>query len=68
MKRIPVTAAKRIAEEYGYDQVVVYARKVGDAPNGGEHMATYGVNKAHCDVAAKMAKVLQKFMGWDVKE
>lgn len=66
MKRIPVTAAKRIADEYGYDQVVVYARKVGD--DSGEHMTTYGVNKAHCEVAARMAKTLQKFMGWNVDD
>lgn len=64
MKRIPISAAKRIADDYDYDQVVVYARKVGDA--GGEHMTTYGRTKLHCDVAAKMAGVLQKFMGWKV--
>lgn len=67
MKRIPIAAAKRIAEEYGYDQVVVYARKVGEEPEPhGEYMTTYGVNKTHCDVAARMGDVLKKFMGWKV--
>lgn len=67
MKRIPIKAAERIAKEYGYDQVVIYARKVGEDPEPhGEHMTTYGINKVHCDVAAQMGKVLQNFMGWKV--
>jgi hypothetical protein len=76
VKRIPIKAAQRIAEEYGYDQVMIYARKV-DRPSGvgetakteikgGEHMTTYGVNKIHCDVMARIGKYLQtKIMGWD---
>lgn len=66
MKRIPISAAKAIAKEYGYDQVVVYARKVGD--QGGEHMTTYGVNREHCSVAARIGTTLKKFMGWNVEE
>lgn len=62
MKPILIEAAKQIADAYGYDQVVIYARKVGEG--GGEHMTTYGRTKAHCNVAAKMGQVLQKFMGW----
>lgn len=62
-KRIPIAAARRIAEAYGYDQVVVYARKVGDA--GGEHMTTYGTTPTHCGIAARMAAKLQEFMGWN---
>lgn len=66
MKRIPIKAAQRIAEEYGYDQVVVYARKVGTDPEPhGEHMTTYGVNKEHCGVAARIGDTLKKFMGWN---
>ena len=65
MEPIPISAAERIAKQYGYDQVVIYARKVGGNPNPhGEHMTTYGVTKEHCAVAALMAKTLQKFMGW----
>ncbi len=60
-QRIPIAAAKRIAQEYGYDQVVIIARAVGD----GEHVTTYGVNKAHCDVAARTGDFLKfKVMGW----
>jgi hypothetical protein len=65
VKPIPIAAAKRIAEEFGYDQVVVYARKVGEAPSPrGEHLTTYGVTKEHCRVAALIADTLQTFMGW----
>jgi len=62
MKRIPIAAAEHIAQSYGYDQVVIYARKVGDA--GGEWMTTYGVTKVHCGIAARIGKTLQDFMGW----
>lgn len=63
---IPISSAKNIAQRYGYDQVVIYGRKVGT--DGGEHMTTYGVNKAHCSVAAKMGNVLKRFMGWTVAD
>ena len=67
MKRIPIAAAERVAKEYGYDQVVIYARKIGEDPKPhGEHMTTYGVDKIHCHVAAMIGKALQKFMGWSV--
>jgi hypothetical protein len=60
---IPIAAGKRIAEEYGYDQVVIVARKVGDG--GREHVTTYGVDKAHCSVAARMGDFFKhKLMGW----
>jgi len=63
MKRIPITAAKRIAEDYGYEQVIIYARVTGE--NGGEHMTTYGKTKAHCRAIAKAADYLKfKVMGW----
>lgn len=66
MKRIPIRAAQDVAEKYGYDQVMIYARKVGDDPDPhGEHMTTYGVTKAHCDAMARIASFLQtKIMGW----
>ena len=66
MKPIPISAAKHIAEKYGYDQVIVIARKVGEAhePHG-EHCTTYGVDKANCEVAARAGDFLKfKVMGW----
>ncbi len=66
MKPIPVAAARKIAKVYGYDQVVIIARRVGADPEPfGEHVTTYGVNKAHCDAAAKIGDHLKfKVMGW----
>jgi hypothetical protein len=63
MKPIPIEAAKLIAEKYGYDQVVVVARKVGEG--GREHCTTYGVTKEHCDVAARIGDFFKhELMGW----
>lgn len=66
MRKIPISAAKRIAEDYGYDQVIIYARRVGDDPDPhGEHMTTYGRDKAHCAVAAQIGDRLKyEIMGW----
>lgn len=60
---IPIEAARDVAKKYGYDQVVIIARKVGQG--GGEHCTTYGVTKTHCDVAARIGDFLKfKVMGW----
>jgi hypothetical protein len=61
MKPIPISAAKQIAEKYGYDQVVIIARAIEQ----GEHVTTYGKDKANCDVAARIGDFLKfKVMGW----
>jgi hypothetical protein len=66
MVRIPIASARAIADQYGYDQVVIYARRCHDSPEPhGEHMTTYGRTKQHCEVAASMGATLQKFMGWN---
>lgn len=63
MRSVPISAARRVAEEYGYDQVVIVARKVGE--DGGEHVTTYGVDRANCAVAARIGNFLKaKIMGW----
>ena len=63
MKPIPISAAQRIAEQYGYSQVIIIARAVGD--DGGEHCTTYGVDTANCAVAARIGNFLKfKVMGW----
>jgi hypothetical protein len=76
MKRIPISAARLIAETYGYDQVMIYARKI-DRPagvgetasqmrRGGEHMTTYGVDKTHCAAMARIAEYLKKkILEWE---
>lgn len=69
MKKIPIEAAKKIAKSYGYDQVIIYARKVDTEDLvGGEHMTSYGVNPAHCQAAAVICDFLKtKIMGWPQK-
>ena len=52
---IPISAAKRLAEWYDYDQVIVIARKVGSH----EHVTTYGVDKENCAAAAKIGDFLK---------
>ena len=65
MKPIPVKEADLLASEYGYDQVIIISRKV----DGGEHVTTYGVNKANCDAAAQIGNFLKfKVMGWDPED
>ena len=60
---IPIDAAKTVAQLYGYDQVVIVARKVG--ADGREHVTTYGIDKAHCDIAARMGNFFKyKLMKW----
>ena len=63
---IPISAAKTIADACGYDQVVIVARSVGDGEDGGEHVTTYGVDKANCAVAARIGDFFKhKLMGWE---
>ena len=58
---IPISAARKIAETFSYDQVVIIARKV----DGKEHCTTYGRTKEHCTIAARMGERLQAgVMGW----
>lgn len=66
MLDIPISAAERIAKDYGYDQVVIIARRVGNDPQPhGEHVTTYGRTKAHCAVAAHVGSFIKtKIMKW----
>lgn len=62
-KPIPISEGKRIAEKYGYEQVFIFARRTGKG--GLEHLTTYGINRAHCDIAAKIGNFLKfKIMNW----
>lgn len=66
MLPIPIAAARRIAQDFGYDQVVIIARRTGTDPNPrGEHVTTYGIDREHCSVAAQIGDFLKhKVMGW----
>ena len=66
MKPIPIGAAKRIAAAFGYDQVIIIARRIGKDPEpNGEHVTTYGIDKANCDMAARIGDHLKyNVMKW----
>lgn len=62
-KDIPINEAKKIANKYGYHQIVIIGRAIGEG--GREHCTTYGVDKANCDVAARIGDFLKyKVMNW----
>lgn len=64
-KRIPIAAAKRIAQEFGFDQVVIFAR--AHRTDNKEHVTTYGKTVEDCDVAARMGNHLKRVVGWPEK-
>jgi hypothetical protein len=65
-KPIPITAARAIGDEYGFDQVVIIARRVGAGPDEiAEHVTTWGLGTKNCTVAARIGDFLKhKVMGW----
>lgn len=65
MLPIPISVGKMIATNYGYDQVVIMARRCHKTPQPhGEHITTYGRNPQHCEVASMMGKRLQAVAQW----
>lgn len=54
--KIPIVAAETIGKNYRYDQVVIYARRVGDI----EWVTTWGKDRIHCDVAARIGETIGK--------
>lgn len=66
MVPIPVATAESIGRRFGYDQVVVYGRRVGEDPlPHGEHLTTWGRNRDHCQVAKHLGNFLKhEIMGW----
>jgi hypothetical protein len=67
MKPIPISEAANIADLYGYDQVIIYARR-HTGPRSGEHMTAYGKTKKDCEVVTRIGDVLKNFMGWNTKK
>jgi alkaline phosphatase len=60
-KRIPITAAKHIAKEYEYTEVVIFAR---DHETGNQYITSYGKTKKDCKSAANAGNHLKKALGW----
>ena len=54
---IPIEEATKLAKTYGYDQVVIYARLVGEG--GIEAVTTYGVDAIHKAAAARIGEALR---------
>lgn len=61
-KRIPISAAKRIADEYGQSHVVIVTF---DKDAGGTaHVVTYGRTVEECAQAALGGNFVKKALGW----
>ncbi|HZI17839.1 MAG TPA: hypothetical protein VEY09_04515 [Pyrinomonadaceae bacterium] len=57
---IPVADAKRIAEERGYDQVIIVA---WNAETGKNHITTYGTEPAQKKMAAQGGDRIAEILG-----
>lgn len=67
LKPIPIKVAEKIGADYGYDQVIILVRSVGQG--GGETLVTYGKDRTHCEIAAKVGEFLRrKVLGWHGKD
>ena len=60
-KRIPITWAKKIANELGYTQVIIHAY---DGETGIQSVCTYGKTIADCDNAAKGGNAIKRLLKW----
>lgn len=61
-KRIPIAAARRFGDEFGYDQVIVIAR---DHVSGRQHVTTWGATRQLCASAGEVATAIKEdVLGW----
>lgn len=63
-KRIPISAAKRISQDYNFQEVVIFAY---DPETGNQHVTTYGKTKEQCIDAARAGNFLKRALGWPEK-
>lgn len=60
-KAIPISQAKQIAKESGYDEVII----VGcNYETGIQHVTTYGKSTSACENAAKGGNAIKNLLGW----
>lgn len=64
-RRIPIKAAREIANNYGQDQVLILAWNRTD---GRTHVVTYGRTVDDCEQAAQGGNRMKKVMGWPESE
>ena len=66
MKKIPIKTAKQIAEDWGYDQVLIFG---WDKKTCVTSVATYGRTTEDCDQIAQGGNWLKKtVLGWPESE
>jgi hypothetical protein len=58
---IPIKAAKAIANEYDWPEVVIFGY---DPETGKQHVTTFGKTVGQCAEAAKAGNFLKKALGW----
>lgn len=58
---VPIGAARKIAEEFDKDQVIVVC---WDKAHGKTHVTTYGKTIEECEQAAKGGNLVKKALGW----
>ncbi|BCB18022.1 hypothetical protein OCUBac02_09160 [Bosea sp. ANAM02] len=65
-KPISIATAERICKAHAADQVIIYARTVGEGC--GEHVTTYGKDKVHCAAAARIGDAIGRQVVKPVEE
>ncbi len=59
MKKIPISEAERLSNEYGYDQVIILALHKSKKPNWWEGWkATFNKHKEDCSFLGKVGDIL----------
>lgn len=62
--KIPIVAARRIADEYGQSQVIMVTF---DKTTGLTHVITYGATAEDCRQAADGGNFIKRALGWPEK-
>lgn len=63
MLDIPEKEARKIAEKYGYDQVIIHGRKFNEDVTAlpiGESLVTYGKTKKHAVIVHRIGEFLKE--------
>lgn len=60
-KRIPISAAKSVANDFGYTQVIITAF---DKTTSTTSVCTYGKSQEDCQQAAQGGNFVKKALGW----
>lgn len=63
-KKIPISAAKTIANKYDKNQVIIVT---WDKKHGLTHVTTYGKTIEECEQAATGGNFIKKALGWPDK-